>query len=466
MKLRIHLYFWIMALSLIAAGANASDLEVSDISLSAPKWGNQTVYFKLSNTGEDYKFVTAMAAVHYTSGKYISSRFSKKSYQIEPLSAAKTALPVIIPAGYGGAVVEITLYDVIDTLDQVFESQKFFQKSLPLEFKIPEILIKEVGDEISIPKFVKDNEFFDNYFARAMMYLIGRGKSVKEIAEICGTDSAFVRSTLTNYQTEGYVKAEGTEYKLNFMTVAPEDIKKIAPYIEETVSELFEVVSGNLPAYDSCLSAMIADGRLSADKNDALDMGTVLYHKYPVVMGLFLWDLLGREFVNGGKPFNIFENSDPCMARMGDMMYMATNSGDFVGDTYYYHIYMPKEEMFYCGMGEHNFKCPQNYQDKSRRKQREDWGFDGSRPDLIFIFNADKVREPLSLLLDGTPVLADKLSERMDDIFAGEEYDQFKRGAKYWCWDIVVTKLMRQLEAEKLIKMEDNGIYRFQKIDL
>lgn len=465
--MNLKTFFRLLAISLILSVTHvtASDLEVGEISLLSKNWGNQTAAFDLNNNSDEYKFVVATSLAKFTTGKFETPRFTKKSFFVEPASQNHFELPVIIPTGYGKISVEISLYDVVDTLDQLFDSQKFKTTSMQLSFDIPQSLKDEVSSDIILPKFVEDNELFDNYFMRAILVLIYEGKTANEIASICGAEPGFITSTIKELQDEGLVSPNGSSFSLDFIVIDSQEVNELRPAIAKTIDQLYGVLKSNLHDYDSCLAAMVADGRLSGDKNDALDMGTILYQKYPVMLGLFLWDILGREFVNNGKPFNIFENSEPCNAKMGDFMYMVTGDSDLKGNSYYYLDYGQTNQIIYCGLGQHNFECQPAYRSVAKRGQKARWGFDNKRPDMVFIYNEDKIREPLSMLLDSTSEYVLELGSQLDKTLAGENYDKYKRGARYWCWDIVVTKLMNKFESDKIIKKEDLGIYRFQKVD-
>jgi hypothetical protein len=210
---------------------------------------------------------------------------------------------------------------------------------------------------------------------------------------------------------------------------------------------------------------MIADGRLTEDKRDALHGGTILYHKYPFTLTLFLWDLLGREFVNDGKPFDIFDASEPCNAFMGDYMHLVEGSGNR-GETFYYYTTEKDQDKIYCGIGDYKVDCiPANYRERARRGLRVNWRFSHDKPALIFLYDAEKIRPPISVLMDGTMEHVDRLREKVHEIFGNGNYERFQHGIKYWCWDMVVTELVKRLEKDRLLEKEGDGIYTFQSIE-
>jgi len=449
----------------VALVLNASDLKVSDIKLSATNWGQQTATINLSNSGENFTFVVAISEVRFTGSQYESPRYSRKSFFIEPSSENELMLPVIIPAGYGKVEIDISLYSVVDTLDQIFGSQLFFTKSFPMEFKISEKLKDEIVDEIRLPKFIENNILFDNYFSRALLTLIYNEKTIDEIADLCLTDVDFIRTRMDEYQEAGLIKSDGSRAVLNFITINENQAEEIIPAIDKTVDNLFEIISKNYNNYDNAIADLVSEGKLSKDKSDALDPGTILYQKYPVTLGLFLWDILGREFVNDGKPFNIFEVSGPCNAVMGDYMYMMVGAEKYIGDSYYYATGDPANDVIYCGFGQHNFNCPRHYHESSKKKRRIRFEFDSKNPDKIYLFNEDNVRKPLSILMDGTIEMAENLKTELDNIFAGTFYDTNNKGARYWCWDLVVTRLMKKLVDEKILEEDNIRLYRLQRVN-
>lgn len=449
----------------ISLGMQASDLQVSEITLSSTNWGRQTASIDLSNSGENYSFVVAISEVRFTGGKYESPRFTRRTFFIEPSSKNDLKLPITISAGYGKVEIDIFLYEVIDTLDQLFDSQRFFTKSFPVEFKISENLKKQIVDEIKLPKFVEDNILFDNYFSRALMTLIQYEKTTEEIAELCQTDTDFIKTIMKEYQEAGLINIDGSTAAINFMAINKSLAEAVFPAVKNTVEGLFKAVSKNYASYDSALVSMVSEGKLSADKNDALDLATILYQKYPVTLGLLLWDLLGREFINDSKPFDIFEGSDPCNAVMGDFMYMMVGADNYSGDSYYYSTQDAKNNIIYCGLGPHNFKCFPGYRELARKNKTVSWAFDYQNSDIVYLYNEDKIRKPMSILMDGTNEHIENLKVQMDNIFAGTFYDTNNKGARYWCWNLVVTRLMKKFEDENIFERDNTQLYRLQVVD-
>jgi len=459
-KSLICCYFFFLCF--IASGLIASDLSVDDLSLSSSNWGNQTVSIKLSNTGEDYKFVVLVSEVKFTDSSYESSPLVKVSHLIEPESNNDFTLPVYIPAGYGKVEIDISMYDVVDTLDMLLESQRFFNKIIQVEFEMPEKLKSAAGTQITFPKFVEDNSSLGNKMSLALFTAILEGKTITEIADLFQVDNGFIKSKIDEYQKSGLIISDGSTAIPNFITINKKQADAIKPSIDKAVENLYQVIVKNYSGYDSTLNALVSDGKLTADKNDGLDMGTILYQKYPVTFGLFLWDLLGREFVNDGKPFNIFENSDPCNAIMGDYMYLLVGTDVYAGNSYYYAKEEHGDEVIYCGLGHHNFVCPDNYRELASRRITVRFGFDYKNPDNVYLYKEENVREPLSVLMDGTIEYVDKLKGQLADVFAGTYYDTNNKGTRYWCWDIVVTQLMNKLVENNIIEKDKVQLYRLR----
>ncbi len=465
MKQKIIICGLFLFLFSVSPGLYASDLKVGDITLSSTNWGAQTASIKLSNTGEDYKFVVLKSEVITLDNESEAAPFTKAAYFIEPLSDNDFTLPVNITAGYGKIQIDISFYEVIDTLDLLLESQRFFTKSFPVEYKISEKLKSVISDEIKFPKFVEDNEFFSNHLSQVLLTLIIDGKTIQEIADLYQTNIEFVNSMLEEYQKAGLVSSDGMTASINFMTINKKQAEAIMPSIDNAVDNLYKVITKNFAGYDSTLTVLVSEGRLSNDPHDALDLGTILYQKSPVMLGLFLWDLLGREFVNNSQPFNIFAGSDPCNAFMGDFMYMMIGAGNYVGDSYYYASMDPQNDAIYCGLGRHNFICPYNYRDLAEKKRPVRPGFDSKNRDKVYLYNEDNVREPLSFMMDGTIEHLENLKVEMAKNFAGTYYDTNYKGARYWCWDMVVTKLMKKLVDNHVIEKDDILLYRLQKTE-
>jgi len=462
LKITVFILLW----AVIPGGfVFASDFTVNALKLTGSDWGYQTASFTLDYAGEEYKQVVVLSEVTFRGGALQPLRRAKRAYLIEPQSSTPVELAVIVPGNYGQGQIRIGLYDVVDTLDQLYDSQRFFVKEIPFDFKRPPALQKEITDDIILPAFVGNTDIFDNDFNRIMLALLHRGKRDAEIAELCGTDVEFVKDQLTRLYREGLIGVHGTSFAPRIMVIDRPLTEKLGPAIKLMAEKMYTVIKGNLPILDSTVQAMVAGGELTRDPNDALDGGAVLYHKYPLVMVLFLWDILGRDFVNDGKPFNIFAGSEPCNAEMGEYMYILTAGDEYRGRSFYYHIDEAGSERIYSGLGDFKIYCQADYRARARNRMPINWNFSRENPDLVFMYNPDRIRIPLSFLMAGTTEYVDNLRRAVDSAYEPDGEPGRVKGLRYWCWSLLVTYLMDHLEQGGELEPEGEGLYTFQRVE-
>jgi hypothetical protein len=439
----------------------AQELTVSNIELPEAGWGDHSIKVEINNSGAGYKFIVAHAEVSFVEGILSPSRHYWQVIFSEPESNVKADIPVFVPTSYGKAQISLKMYDVIDTLDVLLESQKFFEKDVTHNFLIPPQIQHKI--DIGLPVLARQNELIDNAFTRVLMVLLGEGKSIEEIANMCETKQEFVESIVAALHQEKYLYLVEGRYKPNFMVISKDMVDDIQPAANETVDQLYEAIINNLPEYDKIVSEMVVNGQLTNDINDALDPGVVLHHKYPFIMTFLLWNLLGRDFISGGMPFNILEDSDPCNSNMGDFFYLVAGGEKSTGQSFYYHNKTRKGDAIYCGYGYFEIRCPRNYKELKGQNKYVRWTFSRESNEIAFLFNSETLVTPAKSLLPGTAEPVNALLGILEESFAGAAFDKYQRGAKYWCWNIVVTRLLDKLVENGILEKEGSGLYNFQK---
>jgi len=459
--------FLILPFAIMISGisVNAADFRVENAMISSTDWGNQKIEADVFNQSEDYKFVVAESKVEFEEGSNRSPRFTKKSFIFEPASSRHIEIPIEIPGNFGDGIINLNLYDVVDTLDQPLESQNFFSKEFDISITVPPELKVMSGKGLQIPPLEDFNETIDNSFSRILILLLHQGKSVDEIAKICGVESYYVKLYISQLQREKFIGADSKNYQPTFYVLDSESIGRVLPKIDEAISGLYDVIKNNLPTYDSVVNAMAQKGEITSDRDNLLEPSSVLYHRYPVVMGLLLWDILGRDFVNDGKQFSIFETPNMWRPNMGDYMYLAETDAENNGRSFYYYINEANGERFFCGLVPEGFKFDKD--PNARRYLSLNMIFNQNYPPLYFSYNEIINQIPLSLLMDGATEFMVKLKKDLDSIFPPADNNKKElKGARLWCWNLVVTRLMEQFERNDILEKEGTGIYIMQKVGL
>nr|MBN2276136.1 hypothetical protein [candidate division Zixibacteria bacterium] len=443
--------------------AIGKDFEVGQAEITATGWGKQSLVVDVTNLAPEYKFIVAECELSFDDPGNPSARYINRSFIIEPGGPFRIEVPIEIPGNFGQGLIYLNLYDVIDTLDQPLASQKFYSRDFQINIPIPQSIQPIVEAGIQIPPLADLNEMIDNQFSRILILLLHQGKTPIQIAKLCGVDDYYVKYYISQLQREGFIKADGNTFKPAFSVLDSAGVAQMMPYINETVDGLYRVISGNLRIYDSTVEAMARQGRITSDHHNLLESGSVLYHHHPVVEGLLLWDLLGRDFVNDGIRYILFKNPNVWRANMGEFMYLVQAPKNAVGRTFYYYPDEDNGERFFCGKIDPGFKFEKDLQ--ARHYLSLNMVFNNSYPPVYYSYEDIIDQVPLSLLMNGVTDYAVKLKKEIDRIFPPADRDNTSmKGARLWCWDMVVTGVMNRLEENNILKPEGSGIYIFQNM--
>ncbi len=438
----------------LSATASEPDFKVGDAKLSSTDWGVQKASIKLTCLTEFFRFVVATAEVNFPGSAIDSKRFAKRYYIIEPPDEVELDLPFIIPGNIGKGTVLITLYDVVDTLDPLLESQKFHTREFNFNIKLPKPLRAMADSGIQVPSMVSRTETFDNIFNRLLMLLLHRGKSSDEIARLTGVTVGYVKKVSLALAKKGLLDLYGTIYKPAFVIIESDRAEALNPVINGAVDNIYNTITGNLVRYDSTVTALASKGVITNDRSNVLQGGSVLYHKFPTFLGLFFWELLGSEFMNEGNDFRVYEASDPCLAQLGNYMFMVTGAKDNVGTTFYNKFESTNSKGFYCGATSPILKC-----------DGRSWSFEKENSPIYYTFNKEKIREPLSILAEGVFEHITGLEKALVESFPEDKDKDYFKCVRYWCWGLVVDRLMGRLVGSGILEQEGNGTFLMQETD-
>ncbi len=444
-----------LLLSGLSAAASEEDIKVGSVDLSSTDWGIHKATIKLTCLSEYYRFIVATAEVEFPGGAIDSKRLTKRSYILQPPDEVELELPYIIPGNIGKGTVLITMYDVVDTLDPLLESQKFYAREFNFNIKLPEPIQALADSGIQVPSMISRTETLDNVFNRILILLLHRGKSADEIAQMAGVSVDYVKEMSAELAEKGLLEKSESFYKPAFVIIDNDQARVLMPAINKAVDNIYKTIVGNIGSYDSTVTALASRGIITDDQYNVLQGGSVLYHKFPTFLGLFFWELLGSEFINEGKDFRVYEGSDPCKAQLGDYMFMVTGGKENVGTTFYNKFEAPNSKGFYCGASVPLLKCDER-----------SWAFEEKNAPIYYTFNKDKIRQPLSVLAHGVSKHITELEKVLTGNFPEDKDKAYFNGVRYWCWGLVVDKLMKKLVKNGLIEQEGNGTFLMQETNL
>jgi hypothetical protein len=442
----------------------AEELKLDDITISSMKWGRQTARVKLVNLSYDYKFIAVKSDVSYTNSPLNSRRTFKKIFIIEPIYSAVLDFPIEIPGNFGTLNIKFSLYDIVDTLDQLYNSQIFAVKEITGEIPLPEGMAPYSEKLPIVPQFAESNSLFDNQFTRYLLFFVAQGKNSSEIARLMNAEPGYVDLTIDRLVAAKYLNRSGEEIFINSMIIDEKMSEALRPALDKAIDNLYQTIKNGLPSYQATLQTLASQGQLTRDIHNIMDAGSVLYHYHPALLGLLLWQRLGHYFINDGARFNIFENSDPCRAEMGEYFYLAAATGNPVPRSFYYNISDEEGERFYTSMEKISLICQLPETPENDSAGEYFWGF----PEVSFpiLYTYDSRSDSILYAIFGSQCrkLAEPLRRAIDDRLSGGKNKRGIKGARYYFWNLVVTGVMTRLEKENIVAREGNGVYNFQRL--
>jgi len=445
-----------------ASGSYASQLVVDNLTVSGMQWGPQKVSLKLTNNYPDYKFIVAEAEVVFSGQSQKTNRYFKGNFIVEPLKDTALEIPVNIPGGFGSGKVQISIYNVVDTLDRLLPSQIEYSGEIALMTEIPESVAGLVETGLQAPIFVDQGSVFDILFHRVMLLLLHRGKSIREIADICNTDPAFVKQTVASLKDLGYIRQVDNKYLPAFAVI---DVDKVAPLEElagSAADEMYKIISGNMAAYTQKLDELIKAEKVTADPNDVLDGSSILHHLHPTVTALFMWDKVGKEFINDGRRFSGYKSLGLCNVRIGEFMHLVVADSSKNVNTFYFYNNDPHGRRLVCGVADSYVKCDPRF--NSAYKATVNSLFDHEHQPLYYTYDAAKCRAALDALGTGSGAYLNALKEQFGGILGDTGGEKVMKSARYWLWSLVVDKVIDKVEKNGLADREAN-VYIFQIMD-
>lgn len=450
----------LILLSQSSCSQEKPDIFVTDIELPNLRWGAQEAQFEATNNTELVKYMAVITEIKFEGSYLAPYRMTTRYYLLPPLETIPIKPTVYIPGNYGRASIKISLYDVIDTVDVLLESQRFFEQPFSVKYYCPDAISGYFAEKITMPPMVDKHPYFDNEFSRVLLYLIDEGRTVQEIAEMAMADVSFVYQVLSDLSSHGYVKHTEKGYESLFPSITVKEAEAVKPLVEKTSDRLAELVRNNLPAYWKVLDSLIDAGTVSKDSNLFLNGGTILYRAYPVTASLLFWYDLGREFIARAEPLMIFENTDVCNAQIPRYMY-SVQGGDVFNGTNFYHQYQTGRgyKIFY-GDRIPVFECDEDYADRALRRQRVQWDYTKDYEPEDFMIDTLIIEPALETLGNGSNTILTEATFELKNYATPFGHGEMTRGYRYWFWNQATTRALIKLVEDGTIERRGNGQYR------
>lgn len=458
----LRLILFSLLISITTQAQEGPDIFIKNIDLPNLRWGEHTAEFQAVNKTGYLKFLAVVAEVEF-SQSYLAPKRARKSFHIlYPEDSLDISAPVEIPGNYGQAKIVIKIYDVVDTADVLLEDQKFYEQPFQIRYSIPEAIARYFAEKITMPPMVEVHPRFDNEFARVLPYLIAEGKSVAQIAELAKADESFVAGVVNDFIANGYLKENNGSYEMLFPAVTLAEAELARELSERMSDKLTSIFIDNMPDYKKTLSNMVATGAVSADSNEFLNGGTILYRLYPTIAVLTLWHNLGHQFVTNGGSLVIYSGTDLCNTHIPRYMY-AVQGGDLFNGTNFYHHYVGRASysIFY-GDNIPIFDCEEDFAAKYERGNKSRWFYRPEYKPDDFMFDTTIIKPAIDALTDGSDSLLVDTYLELQGIAKKFGRNNVSLGQRYWFWNLTATRTLRKLTEAGLIEPTGNGQFRLR----
>ncbi|MDZ4723869.1 MAG: hypothetical protein SGI97_08215 [candidate division Zixibacteria bacterium] len=454
------LVFCLLSFPLPANTQDISDIIIGDIDIPVLRWGRQKATFTAENKSDYVRFLAVVTELKFE-GTYMNpTRAVRRHFILEPWMTEDVITDVNIPGNYGTGHVTFAIYDMIDTLDALLETQKIVEQPLTIQFAIPDAAIGYFKNRMSLPPMVANSHIFDNEFTHVLLLMISEGKTILEITEITTADSSFVEQMLDTLANNGFMTTRRSDRKVVFPIISAsfaDDGKKIATRLSDSLAT---VITKNFGGHQHLLDSLIAAGALSPDKNDFSGGGSIMYKPYPLVTAFVLWASLGQKFVDEAKTLAIFNQTDPCNANIQSYMY-AVQGGDVVNGNQYFNLTsIGRQYTIDFGDPIPQVICPRTVSVMNSLNDAAHWRYEQGSIGESYLFDGAVVAEALKLLEFGTGNHIAAAKKEIDSLAAKYGHIAPYTGIRYWFWNLVATQTTNKLVKAKLIEKNANGQYK------
>lgn len=441
-------------------------LNVPKIDASKLGWGRHSFPVKIANNGEYLKYISVVGNVKCLTGENPPARKVFKNYALFPGDTVTGEGILLVPGQYGEIEFELKVYDVIDTLDQLMESQAISSQSGKFSVPVPSTVAPYVKKGFTLPPLVGRHVDFDNDFSKIVPFLVAQGKSTGEIAQATGCDTAFVVQELAFLIGEKFYRKEGSRYLTSVASIEEEEAAAEKILAMKAAESLAAQIGTNFKTYRQVIDSLVKAQMLDSDSNSFMDGGTILYRPYPVLTTLLLWYDLGSSFINNGTPLLLFDGTDFCNAWTPAYMYVVSGDKSNNGKQHFAFMRNYRSYQFYYGDTIPEIYCPEGFMLNPQEgipvqsEYRKEFFPEG------FMVDSAQTRPMLNHLRYGTEPIIKKASD--DLISLGNKFNKtaILPGQRYWFWNMVTTRVVQILTENGAITKRGNGQFRLDGMSM
>lgn len=447
----------------LSAFAEKGDISVGDVGVSNLKWGEQNINVELENKTELLKFIVTNIDVSFE-GVYENPEFrSKTVYILEPFQSITISPKIFIPGNYGTATLQLDLYDVIDTLDQLMPWHKFYEQPFIIKFRPSDEILPYLQEKMTFPPRVDVHPFFNNEFVRLLLTLLNEGKTVNEIADLNNCDTTFVMSQIKMLLAHKYLAVRNDSYKIQFPIITrkeAEDGKKIADVVSDKLAALLKQ---NISGYHAVLDSLVAAKAIPKDSNDFISGATLLYKPTPIISTFVLWFELGKDFITRSAPLLIYDGTDICNANIFQYMYMV-DGGKFLNGSQFFGLFY-SADAFSLMFSEKPLliNCKDNFQNMPPQRVGI-WTYNRKNLPEYYIADTADIRPLISVMTKGSEGILKEAYDGLKKNSFAHGHNKVYIGHRYWMWNLIATLTLDKLFKNGTLSRHEKTFYQFDKL--
>lgn len=448
-----------------SAGIFAQEPEVivGEIGFPEHTWGKQNSPFEVTNRTDWLKFLIVETDVGFEDSYVTPHRITRTNFILEP-AATLTIEPVLeIPGNYGRMTLWVRVFDVVDTLDDISLGRQLFEQPFKIRFHTPEAVVPYFQERLTMPPLVGTHGMFDNEFERLMLILTYEEKSLAEIAEMCRVDMDYVTATAEDMAGSGYLLGSDGAYRPAIPVITSGLAEAGRLLADRAADQLAEKITENLSECPRIMDSLVQAGVYSNDSTNFFEGGTLLYQRYPLVAGLYLWKFLGQKFITDRQPLLIFANTDHCRPKIGRFMYMVQGGNYYNGNHYYSAEVLRSEFNAHFGDRIPVVECRPGFEKKFRVRQNVDWNYATEYFPETFLYDTLLINPMLRVLDQGMEEILRATIGGLRQIHKEQGYDGLALGARYWFWNLTATRTVVKLVESGALIRGGNGQFRLME---
>lgn len=444
--------------------AEDTDITVGDVELSGMRWGDQTINVELTNNSDFLKFVVAEISVDFQ-GTYMNpSVKTSTNYTLVPGESVQVKPAFRIPGNYGKANVELKLYSVIDTLDELLPRQTFYTQPFELMFHIPDSVLPYLQERISLPPRVEENPLFNNEFARLLFIFLKEGKSLQEIADMNKCDLSFVEQEAKLFTERYYLRKKDSTYEVTFPVISKEEAEGGRAIAEKVADSLTKIIGANMKDYWTVVDSLVKAKAIPNDSNDFISGASLIFKPTPVVTSFVMWYELGRRFITRSAPLLIYDGTDICNAGNIQYMYEVEGGPYLNGENFFALFFGDSTSAMMFSYKPVDIKCNEDAYYIHSTTSKGKWNYNHPNYPEYFIMDTTKIRPLIDHLTKNCQPLLDSAYNQLKENAYSHGQDNVYIGHRYWFWNLVSTMTIKDLQKDGILKEREYKFFRFDKL--